>query len=102
GRRQPLVVPAERHKQVEARDQEMSTPAAGVEHGEFFERLGPALERPRCRSAVILPAEVVEPNGALALWHACPARRSLNAMPGAPPRADRVVEQELHHVMLGE
>ena len=48
-RRQPLVVPPQRHEQVERRDEEMPAAAAGVEHGELAQRLGPALERPRRR-----------------------------------------------------
>ena len=80
----------------------MPAPAAGVEHGELLERPGPALERPRRRGAVVLPAEVIEPDGALALGDARPPGQSRDPVPGAPPRPDGVVEQELHHVMLGE
>src|SRR5215510_13625100 len=80
----------------------MTAAATGVDHSEVFETLRPTFKLAPCWCAVISPTQIFHFDRGLARWHACTARWPLNAVPRAPPRPDGVVQEELHHVMLGE
>ena len=73
---------------------EVPRPAAGVQDAQLGGAIGPAGEAAGGGRAVLQPAQVV--HLALAEWQR-PAR-----VARGPPGAQGVVQQELHHVVLGE
>ena len=77
------------HEEVQQRDEEMARTRARVEDPQCAHRLRPAGKRARGRGAVVAAAQGGEGN-----------RRG--GVFGRPPRAEGVVEQEIHHVRLGE
>ena len=123
---EPFLVNPQADQQIEALDQEVAAAAAGIEHAEVGRRAGPSLEAPgrrpprprRLPRFVSVPRlthesqvrEVVAPvrfqaHGLPQLLLARGGRgefRWRGQDPARTPRADGVVQQEQHHVALGE
>ena len=79
----------------------MPTSATWVEHREFFERPGPALKRAGRRGGRPSSGGTPSRRGpCLPARLPCPEARRCPAC--APPGPDRVVQEELDHVVLGE
>src|ERR1700687_3464356 len=100
--RQALVVHAKRHEKVERCDKKMPTATTRVQHREFFEGFRPSSKPTCCRATIFSPSEIRHFDRRLSGGHTGPAGWSLDPAPGTPPRADRVVQQELHHVVFGK
>jgi hypothetical protein len=75
----------------EGRHQEVARAAAGVQQLEVAQAVGPAFELAGGRRAVVQRAQVGQRHGA-----------GLAGVARHPPGAQRVVQQEVHHVRLGE
>ncbi len=75
----------------ERRHQEVARPATRVHHRHLSRPLRPLLERPRRRHPLLVNRRI--------LPVLAPGRVR---MPGRPPRPQRVLQQEPHHVILGE
>src|SRR5712692_10191389 len=80
----------------------MAAATAGIEHGEIFERRRPAIECPRRRRSIVTPTQVFHLDRGLPIGNTGSTGRSLDPVPCTPPGPDGVVQQELHHVRLGE
>ena len=80
-----------RHQHQEGRHEEVARAAAGVKQLELVQAVGPAFKLASGWRAILQRAQVGQ-------WH----RTALARVAGHPPGAERVVEQEVHHVGLGE
>ena len=117
--RQPFLRHAERDEDRQREDEEVPRPHAGIEHGDVLRRLRPAFERAGGRTpgafrpvlrlvsdeAQIGPVDIADLAGgaqrSLVRRRRREARVAGKHLAG-PPGAERVVQQEEDHVVLGE
>jgi hypothetical protein len=120
GRAQPLFFHAHAPQQLEGGHQEVARAAAGIDHGHLGGALRPAGERAggggfaltpcpspmRGEGSETLPLSLGWERGLGGEGHPAQVLKLLYQRAGGvargPPGAERVVQQELHHVVLGE